>query len=195
MKPQRQKTYILIYQVQRSLRSDCASAQSDHSIRCQHEETLSPLLSKVRTARILIRLRECAQSDQNLRWAPMSECTFPYVAVQIIVHVIFYFFWDHWAHQGYFENRIPLKLALGGGGGGGAYAASQTTVLHMKRLNQIESPILVILYVLCFQRLYFLTFNLLYFCIKFLWFQLWQPLFEPQHKKIYPIMRAKRRLR
>ena len=32
---------------------------------------------------------------------------------------------------------------MGGGGGkeGGAYAASQTTVLHMKRLNQTKSPI------------------------------------------------------
>ena len=36
-------------------------------------------------------------------------------------------------HLGYFENRIPIKPALG------AYAASQTTVLHMKRLNQTES--------------------------------------------------------
>ena len=40
----------------------------------------------------------------------------------------------------------------GGGRGGGAYAASQTTVLHtcMKRLNQTESLIFVILCVLCF---------------------------------------------
>ena len=38
------------------------------------------------------------------------------------------------------------------------YAASQTTVLHMKRLNQTESPIFVILCVLCFQRQSFLTF-------------------------------------
>ena len=30
-------------------------------------------------------------------------------------------------------------------GGGGAYAASQTTVLHMKRLNLTESGIFVIL--------------------------------------------------
>ena len=33
-----------------------------------------------------------------------------------------------------------------------AYAASQSTVLHMKRLNQTEYPIFVILCVLCFQR-------------------------------------------
>ena len=26
----------------------------------------------------------------------------------------FYFFWDHWAHPGYFENRMPFKPALGG---------------------------------------------------------------------------------
>ena len=61
----------------------------------------------------------------------------------------------------------------GGGGGGGAgggggedgggessYAASHTTVLHMKRLNQTESPIFVILCVRCFQRESFLTFTL-----------------------------------
>ena len=24
------------------------------------------------------------------------------------------FLWDHWAHSGYFENKIPLKPALGG---------------------------------------------------------------------------------
>ena len=27
---------------------------------------------------------------------------------------IFYFLWDHWAHSGYFENRILLKPLLGG---------------------------------------------------------------------------------
>ena len=49
--------------------------------------------------------------------------------------------------------------AVGGGGEGGlAYAAVQTTVLLMKRLNQTESPIFVILCVLCFQRQSFLTF-------------------------------------
>ena len=59
------------------------------------------------------------------------------------MQVIFYFLWDHWAHPGYFENGIPLKPALG------AYAASHTTVLHMMRLNQTESPFFVILCVLC----------------------------------------------
>ena len=43
-------------------------------------------------------------------------------------------------------ERLRLESALG------AYAASQTTVSHMKRLNQTESPIFVILCVLCFQR-------------------------------------------
>ena len=46
----------------------------------------------------------------------------------------------------------------GGRGGGGGVSASQTTVLHMKRLDQTESPIFVILYVLCFQRQSFFTF-------------------------------------
>ena len=88
---------------------------------------------------------------------------FPYI---IIVQVIFYFLWGHLAHPGYFENRIPLKPALGegaggGGGGDGDVAASQTTVLHMKRLNQTESLFFVILCVHCFQRLSFFTFILL----------------------------------
>ena len=32
----------------------------------------------------------------------------------IIVQVIFYLLWNHWAHSGYFESRIPLKPALRG---------------------------------------------------------------------------------
>ena len=78
-----------------------------------------------------------------------------------VVQVISYFLWDHWAHPGYFENRITLRPALrgrGGGGGGWAYAALQTMVLQMKRLNQAEPPIFVILCVLYFQRQSFLTF-------------------------------------
>ena len=48
-----------------------------------------------------------------------------------------------------------------GGGGGGACAASQTSVLHVKRLNQTDSPnFFVILCVLCFQRQSFQTFIL-----------------------------------
>ena len=39
---------------------------------------------------------------------------FQYSVLYIIVQVIFYFLWDHWAHPGCFENRIPLKPALGG---------------------------------------------------------------------------------
>ena len=41
----------------------------------------------------------------------------------------------------------------------GAYAASQSTVLQIKRINQTESPIFVILCDLCCQRQSFLTFN------------------------------------
>ena len=70
----------------------------------------------------------------------------PYI---IIVQVIYYFLW---LHPGYFENRIPLKPALGG------VCSSQTTVLHMKRLNQTKSLIFLILFVLCFQKQSFLTF-------------------------------------
>ena len=37
-------------------------------------------------------------------WRPYKF--FPYI---IMVQVIFYFLWDHWAHPDYFENRIPLR--------------------------------------------------------------------------------------
>ena len=56
-------------------------------------------------------------------------------------------------------------MGVGRGGEGAervAYAASQTTMLHMKRLNQTESPIFIIMCVLCFQTQSFLTFNLHY---------------------------------
>ena len=60
--------------------------------------------------------------------------------------------------------KIEYRLSRCWGVGrlGGAYAASQTTVLHIKRLNQTEFPIFLILYVLCFQRQSF--FNFIYIC-------------------------------
>ena len=42
------------------LKAACASSQSDQSLRCPHEETLHPWLSKMCLGRIRIRLRECA---------------------------------------------------------------------------------------------------------------------------------------
>ena len=45
---------------QRRLRIACAFAQSDQSLRWAHEETLHTWLSKMRSVKILIRLRECA---------------------------------------------------------------------------------------------------------------------------------------
>ena len=50
-------------------------------------------------------------------------------------------------------------MCVGGGGGGGVRGKRmQTTMLHMKRLNQTECPIFLILCVLCLQRQSFLTF-------------------------------------
>ena len=87
-----------------------------------------------------------------------------------------YFFWHHLAHPDFFENRIPLKPALGvgvwgwgagrrggGGGWGGESVCSLTNYsVHMKNLSQTGSSIFVILCVLCFQRQTFFTFILLY---------------------------------
>ena len=65
---------------QRRLRSDCASAQSDQSLRCPHVETLHPWLSKMHPVKILIRLRN-AKADVKLRWAHVSEDKFSDVVV------------------------------------------------------------------------------------------------------------------
>ena len=38
----------------------CASAQSDQSLRCPHEDILRPWLSKLQPVKNMIRLHECA---------------------------------------------------------------------------------------------------------------------------------------
>ena len=53
---------------QRGLRSAWASAQSDQSLCCPHEESLGPQLPIERTVKTLIRLGG-AQADLSLRWA------------------------------------------------------------------------------------------------------------------------------
>ena len=68
---------------QRRLRSAWASAKSDQSLCCQHEESLGPLLPIEHTAETLIRLGGC------LGWAESSLgahsfCWFCHVAAQII---------------------------------------------------------------------------------------------------------------
>ena len=50
----------------RRLKSTCASAQSYQTLRCPHEETLHPWLSKMHAVKILIRLRECAGLSESL---------------------------------------------------------------------------------------------------------------------------------
>ena len=56
---------------------------------------------------------------------------------------IFISFGDNWAHSGYFENQRTLKPMLG------AYTALQATLVYMKRFNETESSISVLLCVLC----------------------------------------------
>ena len=51
---------------QRRHRSACASAQSDLSLRCPHEETLGPQLPTDRTAKTLIRLGGCPGWSESL---------------------------------------------------------------------------------------------------------------------------------
>ena len=84
---------------QRRLRSACASAQSDQSLRCPHEETLGPQLPIEHTAKTLIRLGGCPGWSESslgthaillvLSWggsyAKISCCWYPLV---ISFHVL-----------------------------------------------------------------------------------------------------------
>ena len=54
-----------------SLKSACASAQSDQSLRCPHEETFASLA---------VQYAPSEDADLNLRWAHMSEGTLSDVA-------------------------------------------------------------------------------------------------------------------
>ena len=67
---------------QRRLRSDWASAQSDQSLRCPHEETLGPWLPTECTAKTLIRLGGCPGWSESSLGA-QSLCWFCHEAVHI----------------------------------------------------------------------------------------------------------------
>ena len=70
------------------LKSACASAQSDLSFPCPHEETLHP---KMRTVKILIRLGECAGWSESSLGAHVRRYVFwrsglyPFWSVQSII--------------------------------------------------------------------------------------------------------------
>ena len=62
---------------QRRLRSACASAQSDQSLRCPPEEALSLYLTIERTEKTLIRLGGCpcwSESSLIIYWKKYSNC-------------------------------------------------------------------------------------------------------------------------
>ena len=65
------------------LRSAWASAQSDQSLRCLHEESLGPLLPIERTAKTLIRLGGCpGWSESSLGAQPF--CWFCHVVAYLV---------------------------------------------------------------------------------------------------------------
>ena len=68
---------------ERRFKLACASARSDQSLGCPHEETLHPWLSKTRSEKILIRLRECAGWSESSLGAQLSDGTFPDDAAHI----------------------------------------------------------------------------------------------------------------
>ena len=65
-------------------RSAWASAQSDQSIHCPHEETLGPYLHTECTAKTLIRLGGCPGWSESSLGADWSLCWFCHVLAQII---------------------------------------------------------------------------------------------------------------
>ena len=67
---------------QRRLRSAWASAQSDESIRCPHEESLGPYLPIERIAKALIRLGGCPGGSESSLGA-QSFCWFCHEAAQL----------------------------------------------------------------------------------------------------------------
>ena len=60
----------------------CASAQSDQSLRCPHEESLGPQLPIERTAKTLIRLGRCPGWSESLLGA-YSLCWFCHVTAYL----------------------------------------------------------------------------------------------------------------
>ena len=87
---------------QRRLRSAWASAQSDQSLRCPHEESLGPELPNERTAKTLIRLGGCPGWSESSLGAE-SFCWFCHEAAQLkflqCIQLLFYFWvarlWSH----------------------------------------------------------------------------------------------------
>ena len=71
----------------RWLKSACASALSDESLRFPHEETFHPWLSRMRPVSILIKLRECeGWSESSL---DTHICRYMYVFWRCAVYVCF----------------------------------------------------------------------------------------------------------
>ena len=77
--------------VKRRLKSACASAQSDQSLRSPHEESLHPWLFKMRPRKILIWLRECAGWSESL----------------LGTHVRGYVLWRC---DSFLDNCLPFKI-------------------------------------------------------------------------------------
>ena len=68
--------YLLKRCEKRRHNSDCASAHSDQSFRCPHEESLHPWISKMRPVKILIRLCECAGWSESSLGAHIPKYIF-----------------------------------------------------------------------------------------------------------------------
>ena len=95
---------------QRRLRSAWASAQSDQSLRCPHEESLGPYLPTERTAQTLIILGGCPGWSESSLGAHVSLLVLSRGGSFIITgnsvrdHLMAYFY-NTWGSTQTFENR------------------------------------------------------------------------------------------
>ena len=70
---------------QRGLRSACAFAQSDHSLRCPYEASMDPRLCKKHRMAVLIMIEQIDdEANEILHWVDMSEDAFADSGIKII---------------------------------------------------------------------------------------------------------------
>ena len=77
---------------QRRLKTSCASAQSDQSLRCPHEEILHPWLSKKCPVRIMIEPREYATWSESEKGHFLIEIYFLHFHFFSFFFFFFFFF-------------------------------------------------------------------------------------------------------
>ena len=90
---------------QQRLRSAWASAQSDQSLRCPHEETLGPQLPTERTVKTHWAHWVDAQADLSYRWVHRSFCWFCHEVGHITIFANMTYHWKQY-------KMLKIKWAM-----------------------------------------------------------------------------------